>query len=216
MNPVSHTGNAPRKWKGFTVARLGAFGIYETPEGVAVPYLTRDGNLYRTKLFPPDGRPRWVGDSKPQIPYGLETLQIGDRAAFLTEGESDAIALRLAFPNTPVLGIPGASSWRTEWRSYVDGYPVLYLSFDADDAGRGLADAVLRDIPHARLVDLPAGSDTRDVLQRLGRADYRTLLENATARAALTRALHECMESGNRRAAVDRRWQQHAEQMELA
>ena len=184
-----------QRWKGFADKELAAFGIKRREAGMEVPYFTRDGKLYRVKRFPWGGEPRscWLGASKPQLPYGLWRLPPAGDAVILTEGETDLIALSLAFPKVPVLGIPGADSWETEWRAYVADYRRVYLSFDGDPSGdgrvlpgkrprkigTGLFEKVRADIPEGRYVMLPDGADTRDVLQRLGKAAYKVLVELA-------------------------------------
>ncbi len=175
------------RWKGFTRDELARFGVQTYPGGWAVPYRTPDGKLHRTKFIPADQNrdPHWIGARKLQVPYGLETLRLGGSIVFLTEGESDAWALRDAYPNTPVLGLPGAASWQPGWAFYVRRFPRIYLSFDADDAGRRLVDRVWPDLPGAHWVELPQGMDTRDVLQRHGSHVYRALVARADAGAAL-------------------------------
>ncbi len=84
------------------------FGVRVAGLAFVVPYFTEAGELYREKAFsfaPASGACRtiWLGDHKPQIPYGLETLKLGGHRCFLTEGESDSWALRLAYQRTPVL-----------------------------------------------------------------------------------------------------------------
>jgi len=194
-------------WKGFDLADLRAFGLKQTAAGVEIPYFTRKGKHWRSKLFRPDGETHWLGKSKAQIPYGLETLNLGGHAVVLTEGESDALALRIAFRKLPVLGIPGASSWKAEWTTALDDFSAIYLSFDADDAGDKLTRSVLRSIPFARRVRLPAGADTRDVLQLLGRGTFKLLVEEARASAEVT-AAHRALERvAKRRLVVDETWE---------
>lgn len=190
-------------WKGFTPEQLERFGARRTLESIDLPYLLRDGSLYRWKSFGNDGSARFLGESKPQIPFGLETLSLGGNVLILTEGESDCLALRVAFPSLPVLGIPGASSWKPEWRRAVDPFRAVYLSFDADDAGRKLTDSVLADLPEARNVLLPNGSDTREVLQRLGRDAYRELLKAAAASEEMKRAMATVAEHSRKRAEME-------------
>jgi hypothetical protein len=195
--PESSQQAEPR-WKGFRLSTLRQFGITVQGGEVDVPYLTRAGEHYRTKRFHADGSQRWVGESKPLIPYGAETLRDRTREVFLTEGESDALALRIAFPASAVLGIPGASAWKSEWAALVEPFDAVYLSFDSDKAGRRLFDAVKADVPNYRPVLLPEGADTRDVLQILGRRDFNILLavadrshEQRVAWANLDAAVHE-------------------------
>jgi DNA primase len=142
---------------------------------------------------------------------------------FVTEGESDTIALRLAFPKCPVIGIPGASSWKPRWAKVTtDLFEVVYLCFDADEAGDGtytgkehqpktnLLTEVERDVPHYRAVMLPKGADTRAFIQAIGLEAYKVLLRAAdaaysdrTARESLNRAMQE-------RRQVEIAWERHS------
>jgi hypothetical protein len=194
-------------WKGFDLADLRAFGVKQTAAGVEIPYFTRKGKLWRSKIFRADGGSHWLGESKAQIPYGLETLELGAAAVVLTEGESDALALRLAFPKLAVLGIPGASSWKAEWTTCLDDFLAVYLSFDADQAGEKLTRSVLASLPFATVIRLPAGADTRDVIQQLGKGTFKVLVEEARASAEVT-AAHRALERiVRRRLLVDETWE---------
>lgn len=154
-----------RTYKGFSVETLKRFGVTVGDGGVIIPYYRHDGTVYRKKGQRHDGGTYWLGDSKPQIPYGLETLKLGGGICFLAEGESCSWALRVAYPNIPVLGIPGAQSWRPEWAGPLRRFKRVFLMFDADKAGRKLREKVLEDVPLGRIVRWPEGMDTRDVLQ---------------------------------------------------
>lgn len=176
-------------WKGFTRPHLeSTFGVEFTDRGVEVPYRRIDGTEYRRKLFDENtGRAlRWLGDPRPQIVYGAETLRFESPAAVLTEGESCCWALRALMPRTPILGLPGASSWRSEWSACLRRFEPLYLSFDGDDAGRKLLDQVWPDLPHARRVKLPEGRDSRDVIQNRSVVPFRALIADADYYRAVT------------------------------
>ena len=197
-------------WKGFDLAELRAFGVKQTSAGVEIPYLTRKGKHWRSKFFRADGGSHWLGARKAQIPYGLETLSLGGPTALLTEGESDALALRLAFPTLPVLGIPGASSWRNEWTVCLDDFSAVYLSFDADRAGEKLEASVRESIPFARPIRLPGGADTRDVLQQLGKGAYGRLVDEARWNSECTAVWRELERAVSRRRSVDEAWERRA------
>jgi hypothetical protein len=131
----------------------------------------------------------------------LETLpapdQAAQRALFVAEGESDALALREAFAGVTfdnpirgyhVLGVPGAGLWRDEWASFAAGFPLVYPIGDGDARGRELNAAVRRSIPWARPVWLPEGEDARAMLQRSGSRALDPLLEQADRDAELVAA----------------------------
>jgi DNA primase len=185
----------PGTWKGFPLVQLEQFGIKVNDQGVWVPYYRRDRTLFRAKLFAHDGRSWWLGgQGKGQIPYGLEQLEAQTRpkALVLTEGESDTLALRIAWPDSIVaIGIPGASSWKREWAELAEGFERIYLSFDADPAGEQAAAAIRKDLPQAKRLNLPKGSDTRAVLQQLGKKAYRALIEAAEAKARFDSAIRQ-------------------------
>jgi len=77
---------------------------------------------------------RWRGGDKP-TPYGLRLLGKARRAGYvvLVEGESDCHTLW--FHEIPALGIPGASNWRDEWASYLEGIEKIYVIIEPDHGG---------------------------------------------------------------------------------
>jgi transposase-like protein len=80
---------------------------------------------------------RWRSNDKPTL-YGLRLLEEGRRAGYvvLVEGESDCHTLW--FYDIPVLGIPGASNWRDEWATYLDGIEKIYAVIEPDQGGATL------------------------------------------------------------------------------
>lgn len=187
-------------YKGFTRSHLEwAFGVRFASNEITVPYYGVNGDLYREKLFTAEGRPlRWLGPSRPQVPYGLETLALGGDRVFVTEGESCGWALRACFSTTPAIAAPGASSWQPEWSRLLRRFPTIYLSFDNDEAGIKLLDSVWPTVPWAKRVKLPAGADTRDVLQLLGgRERYEELMADADYMAAVTAYVLRSAKAGN-------------------
>src|ERR671920_1477164 len=69
------------------------------------------------------------------LPYGLKLLGGARRVGYtvLVEGESDCHTLW--FYEIPALGIPGASTWRDEWATYLDGIEKVYVVIEPDQGG---------------------------------------------------------------------------------
>jgi hypothetical protein len=125
----------------------------EAPNGgIAIPYRNANGDLhtiqYRLTLEKVNGvdRFKWrTGDTR--ILYGLWRLpEWGDAdTLYLCEGTSDTWTLWHA--DLPALGIPSATTWKSEWWREVEGFERIVLIADADDAGAGLAQKLAETCP---------------------------------------------------------------------
>lgn len=168
--------------KGFLLPHLRwEYGVRGDVDALRVPCRNPDGSVYRWAYIGVDGQ-RWLGSSKPLEPFGRETLSLGGPVAFAVEGWSCCFATRAAFSSTPVLGIPGAYSWRSEWARYFAPFDVVYFGFDNDTAGRRLLANAWADIrsPKGRRLKFPEGMDARDVLQLGGgTAEFERLIRDA-------------------------------------
>jgi hypothetical protein len=181
-------------WKGLSFATLIEAGITTDGTIVRVPYRTSATREWNAKLHV-RGRSWWEQAGRPLLPFGLETLPVSSCAAgcmvFVCEGESDALAIREHFGSiddqaTYALGIPGAGTWRREWRRYVAPFPLVYVCPDGDEAGRRFARRVLTDVPWARTVPIPLREDTRSVIQSYGVEEFVRLIDRADEMARLT------------------------------
>jgi biotin operon repressor len=113
---------------------------YLEKPAVRIPYPDEEGQeaavRFRVSL---DGAEkfRWRSGDKP-LPYGLRLLGEARAAGFvvLVEGESDCHTLW--FYEIPALGIPGASNWKVEWASYLDGIEKIYAVIEPDQGGATL------------------------------------------------------------------------------
>jgi hypothetical protein len=184
----------PHAWKGIEgIPVLQEAGVTIDGGGyVRVPYRWPSGDLHVTRVCAPDGRCWWSPAGRSVVPLGLESLCTGPaahtRGLFIAEGESDTFALRAAYggttPGDPVtgievIGLPGARTWCSSWRSYVEQYPLIYVVGDGDDAGREMNAVIKRDVPWARTVWLPDGADARSILAAGGPRALDTYLRAA-------------------------------------
>lgn len=135
-------------------------------DGLAIPYRTRDGILwrmrYRTSLRPGAGF-KWDGQKdRPLIPYGRHRLdQIMEKGElWLVEGESDAITAWTR--GLPCLGIPGNLAVKALTTEDLVGIEKLWIVLEPGQSGEGFARKLLERLVEleyrgeARLVTLPA------------------------------------------------------------
>jgi hypothetical protein len=110
---------------------------YQEKPAVRIPYPDEVGQEMAVRFrVSMDGTEkfRWRSGDKPR-PYGLRLLEEARKAGFavLVEGESDCHTLWCH--EIPALGIPGASNWRDEWATYLDGIEKVYVVIEPDQGG---------------------------------------------------------------------------------
>ena len=136
---------------------------------IKIPYLDTDKIQRGVRLrhsWTGDFRFSWQTNSK-VIPYGLWRMGVlsscaangGDkREILLVEGESDAHTLWSYKQNA--LGIPGATSWNSDWAKYLEGYDV-YIWQKPDEGGRKIVESIGKDLPEAKVIVPPP--DRKDI-----------------------------------------------------
>jgi hypothetical protein len=170
--------------KRLTAEKFRAWHAHEIPAGhapeapyggIAIPYLTREGELHAVQYrcaLEGDNRFKWrKGDTA--ILYGLWRLceWTGSDTLYLCEGTSDTWTLWHA--DLPALGIPSASTWKSEWWREVEGFERIVLIPDADDAGAGLAQKLAETCPDSlrervHVLRLPDGiKDANELWQQV-------------------------------------------------
>lgn len=180
-----------RKWPSWTVSEFRLEAVldqYGRPR-VRHPFLRpeRDGSLtvaywqdrVSVRGLSEEERakvPKWLSSpGRRATLHNLPSLTASPTAVLLTEGPADAISATVALrsiPNPPqrvaVLGVPGASAWRTEWAQAFHGVPVA-LWADDDEAGTSLAERVSETLGSSlEVIRSPEGGDLSDRLRRHG------------------------------------------------
>ncbi|MBI5478133.1 MAG: toprim domain-containing protein [Deltaproteobacteria bacterium] len=141
---------------------------------VTIPYFTfvdEDGTRWRQCTFLkaravgddlPDDLPKYLSTSG-NIPSPYNAWAIRDERLFVAEGEFDCLTLVQHGFNA--IGVPGATGFKTEWLTYLEGREVV-LALDPDKAGRKGARELLQLLRgHARSlrrVNLPPGRDLNE------------------------------------------------------
>jgi hypothetical protein len=117
---------------------------------IRIPYFDAEGKeasvRFRLAIGKEDGidhRFRWKRGCR-VLPYGMWKLSEAKKAGYIVvvEGESDCHTLW--HHKIPVLGIPGADTWRDEWATYLEAIPDVYLVVEPDKAGESLRDRLMQ------------------------------------------------------------------------
>ena len=184
---------------------------YLNKPAVRIPYPDEDGQevavRFRTSLEGTE-KFRWRSGGKP-LPYGLRLLEEARKAGYvvLVEGESDCHALWCH--EIPALGIPGASNWRDEWATYLDGIEKVYVVIEPDQGGDTLREKLISCAPIRERLHLLKLGDHKDpsalhltdpdrFMERFGvaleKAKPWVELERAEAEATAQEAWEQCKE----------------------
>jgi hypothetical protein len=122
---------------------------YFEKSAVRIPYPDEEGQeaavRFRVSLDSAE-KFRWRSGNQP-LPYGLSLLREARRAGHvvLVEGESDCHTLW--FYEMLAFGIPGASNWRDEWASHLDGIEKIYAIIEPDHGGDTLREKLISCAP---------------------------------------------------------------------
>ncbi len=178
--------------KRLPVAELASYGLSDCKHGgapaVKIPYVDAQGNVvavrFRRSLTV---EPRFVWRRGDKVsPYGQD---LGDARrvgwTMIVEGESDCWTLW--HYGLPAVGIPGKSTWRSEWARFFDGLEV-YLWCEPDAAELPLR--IGRDIPGLKVIHAPAGAKDPSALHVLGR-DVKAEIERMAANAVPVAVLQQ-------------------------
>lgn len=168
---------------------------YNGKAAVRIPYYTEDGTeaSVRFRLELTGGnRFRWYKGSHPML-YGLDKLEEIRKLGWvlLVEGESDCWAIWLH--HLPALGIPGKSTWQSEWTEHLSGLKVfIWQEPDAED----LVLKVMADIHDLSVIQAPEGiKDISDA--HIQGKDFPVYLEELKGKAVpaeMIRSQHKSKE----------------------
>lgn len=139
--------------KGLRLDTLAAAGVRDAVGKygdaiIEMPYRDATGAVIRTKVRTRTGT-FWLRDGDGTPLYGQDILAQSQRPVLIVEGESDCHAGWER--GLCVVGLPGASQWRTEYASLLTGRTV-YVWQEPDEGGATLVAAVAKDVPKARVI----------------------------------------------------------------
>ena len=141
QNAAGVTLESYTEYVGLPVAYLKSLGLreihYVDQKAVKIPYLDRRGEevcvRFRVALTGSPKIKTRKGD-KHRL-YGLQSIDEMRNTGFciLVEGESDAHVGW--YHEQPVIGIPGASGFQSDWTGELDGFEKIYAVVEPDEAG---------------------------------------------------------------------------------
>ena len=141
--------------KGLSLSTLAAAGVEERVGKygdaiIAMPYRDAEGRTLRTKFRTVKGT-FWDKDGEGTPLYGQDVLAKMDPSdpVLIVEGESDCHAGWQR--GLCVVGLPGASQWRSEYAPLLTGRTV-YVWQEPDEGGATLVAAIARDVPKAKVI----------------------------------------------------------------
>jgi replicative DNA helicase len=140
--------------KGLSRATLQAAGVEERVGKfgdaiVAIPYRDAQGAVIRTKIRTQKGT-FWDRDGEGAPLYGQDVLAANPTApVIIVEGESDCHAGWQR--GLCVVGLPGASQWRTEYAPLLANR-VVYVWQEPDEGGATLVASIAKDLPKAKVI----------------------------------------------------------------
>jgi len=133
---------------------------------LSIPYLRTAGTVWFNYRRMDEGKPKYMASGSKHL-YNTADLELSDASGevCIAEGELDTI-IASAVCGLPCVGVPGATQWsgNRSWHELFRGYQRVSILADPDEAGLGLAQAIMDTLPAARLVKLP-GDVTETYLQ---------------------------------------------------
>lgn len=157
---------------------LKELGLYDHEEKVAIPYYTTEGELYRTRFR--RGSKRWWGEGEEIIPYGLNQLASykKDDLFCVDEGESDTQTHW--HHGFSALGVPGSTTFQSEWAEYVKKFERVYLCQDNDEGGSSFVEKTAQGLKEGGykgriyLIQMPEGIKDINELHQADPGTFRS------------------------------------------
>lgn len=115
---------------------------------VAIPYRRADGSVIRTKCRTRKGT-FWLNDGEGTPLYGQDVLASMTGPVLIVEGESDCHAGWQR--GLCVVGLPGASQWKTEYTTLFAGRDVIVWQ-EPDEGGATMVAAIAKSLPKAKVL----------------------------------------------------------------
>ena len=153
---------------------------YFGTSAISIPYASETNSdvQVRFRVGLDDGdRFRWDRGANPRM-YGLWNLDVikEQNSVILVEGETDYATLD--YHGFPVLGIPGAQNYKSEWNHHLAGIENIYAWQEPDEAGAKMVARLREQFPRLKVLIAPPGiKDPCDMAMQAG-GGFRELMDD--------------------------------------
>jgi len=137
------------------------------PRGIVIPCFDSAG-LHYLKIRKPAGMPKYqmVKGSATWL-FGLETLRDAE-AAFLFEGEFDAMLSNQLFPGVGSIALPAGQKIKETYATWFHDVDRILVCYDNDQPGQKAADALCQYQGFFKAKGFPQGKDFTELFQAQG------------------------------------------------
>jgi len=160
------------------------WGLKNLKHYIGIPYFNKERKLIGTRKRGANKDFKWNQNSKLWL-YGIQNIEkiIQKEYVVLVEGESDTHTL--AYYNIPVLGVPGASTFNSNWVEDLKGIKKIYIHHENDAGGDTFVKSVCKGLLTAdfkgevyKIECSSAGVKDPSELHLKRQNDFKTIWEN--------------------------------------
>ena len=119
------------------------WGLKNLKRYIGIPYFNKEKKLIGTRKRGPNKDFKWNPNSKLWL-YGIQNIEkiMQEEYVVLVEGESDTHTL--SYYGIPVLGVPGASTFNSNWVEDIKAVKQIYIHHENDAGGDTFVKAVCK------------------------------------------------------------------------
>jgi len=169
--------------RGYTLDTIKKFKLGLNNGAITIPHI-KDGlclNIKSRVIKPIRDKKFFREEGYPSILFNIDNAKSFQGSVIVCEGEFDAIAYdQMGFPNVVAVTC-GADTFRDEWIDDLEGFDMVYISYDMDEAGQRGAEKVADKLGRYRCLNvllplkdandcLKAGFTTQEMAEVLAKA----------------------------------------------
>lgn len=151
-------------------AQRARLGYVETPVRgddhmtgrLSIPYITTSGVVGIRYRALGEANAKYLSRDGAHVHlYGVMSLTLPQRTAYITEGEMDCLTLQQC--GLAAVGVPGVKSWKSYWRLLFADFDVVNIIADGDEQGRDFSKGLAEKIEGSIVTRMPDGEDVNSM-----------------------------------------------------